>query len=271
MSTNSTRILAAAIIRSANTAKEERTCSLEALVAFCALDEGLQPGELIGLGTVPDCCGLELNRLLRPGDEVRFLYRFIWRICLPTEWIDGRRADGRAHDLRSCNWCTIHWEGCEGPHLQHIARLLSLLESHSPMSRVAVGSTSCRHDLAQRPFPCIPTSTPPQVTLRVEKLGTLTNKIGHPREGAVPFKHIDCSSGGAPLPGRLRTAARLLVSALIVPPLLFSAFVVGAIATLVWPSGPLALKGGTPAPAERVAVARSLTMGVRRAPATMGE
>lgn len=45
-------------------------CSLEALVAFCALDEGLQPGELIGLGTVPDCCGIEIGRMLRPGDEV---------------------------------------------------------------------------------------------------------------------------------------------------------------------------------------------------------
>jgi hypothetical protein len=71
--------------------------------------------------------------------------------------------------------------------------------------------------------------------LRVEGLGSLTNTIGAPSAAAIPFKHIDCSAGAAPPPGRIRTALRLLISALIVPPLLFVALSLGALAALAWP------------------------------------
>jgi len=42
----------------------------EEIVAYVSWGEGLQVGELIGSGTVGRGCGLELGRVLRPGDEV---------------------------------------------------------------------------------------------------------------------------------------------------------------------------------------------------------
>ncbi len=42
----------------------------EELVAYISQDELLQPGELIGSGTVGLGCGLELGRFLKPGDVV---------------------------------------------------------------------------------------------------------------------------------------------------------------------------------------------------------
>lgn len=44
--------------------------SLDEIVAHIARDERLVPGELISLGTVPGCCGLELDRFVQPGDEI---------------------------------------------------------------------------------------------------------------------------------------------------------------------------------------------------------
>ena len=52
------------------TTAEHRVCSLAEFVKFAALDEGLAPGELLGLGTVPNCCGIEIQKQLRPGDVV---------------------------------------------------------------------------------------------------------------------------------------------------------------------------------------------------------
>lgn len=45
--------------------------SLDEIVAHIARDEQLFPGEVISLGTVPGCCGLELNRFVQPGNEIR--------------------------------------------------------------------------------------------------------------------------------------------------------------------------------------------------------
>uniref|UniRef100_A0A7S3NDB3 Fumarylacetoacetase-like C-terminal domain-containing protein n=1 Tax=Aureoumbra lagunensis TaxID=44058 RepID=A0A7S3NDB3_9STRA len=53
-----------------NTNNQPRVCSLAEFVAFMALDEGLHPGELLGLGTIPNCCGLEVNRWLKPNDQI---------------------------------------------------------------------------------------------------------------------------------------------------------------------------------------------------------
>lgn len=52
------------------TTAERRVCSLAEYVRFAALDEGLGPGEVLGLGTVPNCCGLECGKWLKPGDVV---------------------------------------------------------------------------------------------------------------------------------------------------------------------------------------------------------
>lgn len=45
--------------------------SLDQIVTEIAADEVLVPGEVISLGTLAGCCGLELDRFLSPGDEVR--------------------------------------------------------------------------------------------------------------------------------------------------------------------------------------------------------
>ena len=41
------------------------------LVAYASRGERLGPGDVFAMGTVPGGCGLELDRWLRPGDEVR--------------------------------------------------------------------------------------------------------------------------------------------------------------------------------------------------------
>lgn len=41
------------------------------VVAYASLGEPLMPGELLGTGTVPGCCGLEVDRWVQPGDTVR--------------------------------------------------------------------------------------------------------------------------------------------------------------------------------------------------------
>lgn len=45
--------------------------SLDEVVGHIAQDEWLVPGEVISLGTLAGCCGLELDRFLEPGDVVR--------------------------------------------------------------------------------------------------------------------------------------------------------------------------------------------------------
>ena len=45
--------------------------SLDEVIAHIAADERLVPGEVISLGTLAGCCGLELDQFLEPGDEVR--------------------------------------------------------------------------------------------------------------------------------------------------------------------------------------------------------
>lgn len=45
--------------------------SLDEIVAEIAADERLVPGELVSLGTLAGCCGLELDRFLEPGNVVR--------------------------------------------------------------------------------------------------------------------------------------------------------------------------------------------------------
>jgi 2-keto-4-pentenoate hydratase/2-oxohepta-3-ene-1,7-dioic acid hydratase in catechol pathway len=44
------------------------THSFEKMIAFASQDETLQPGDLIGSGTVGTGCGLELDRWVKPGD-----------------------------------------------------------------------------------------------------------------------------------------------------------------------------------------------------------
>lgn len=40
------------------------------MAAYCAAGEGLHPGELLSAGTLPNGCGLELDRWLQPGDRL---------------------------------------------------------------------------------------------------------------------------------------------------------------------------------------------------------
>ena len=78
-----------------------------------------------------------------------------------------------------------------------------------------------------------------EVALSAEGLGTLTNTVGHPPATAQNFKEVDCG-GGAP-PGRLRTALRCALLAVVLPPLTFALMVGGALSALLWrgPAGVL--------------------------------
>ena len=127
-------------------------------------------GELIGMGTVPNCCGLEIGR--RPA----------------------------AHEVK---------------------------EEASSFARAF-------------PEPFRRWLQPgDEVALSAEGLGTLTNTVGHPPATAQNFKEVDCG-GGAP-PGRLRTALRCALLAVVLPPLTFALMVGGALSALLWrgPAGVL--------------------------------
>jgi 2-keto-4-pentenoate hydratase/2-oxohepta-3-ene-1,7-dioic acid hydratase in catechol pathway len=44
--------------------------TFEKMIAFASMEETLQPGDLIGSGTVGTGCGLELDRWVKPGDTI---------------------------------------------------------------------------------------------------------------------------------------------------------------------------------------------------------
>ena len=44
--------------------------TFEQIIAYASMDELLQPGDILGTGTVPGGCGLEIGRFLKPGDRV---------------------------------------------------------------------------------------------------------------------------------------------------------------------------------------------------------
>jgi 2-keto-4-pentenoate hydratase/2-oxohepta-3-ene-1,7-dioic acid hydratase in catechol pathway len=45
--------------------------SLGAMLAFCSAGEKLDAGDVLSMGTIPGCCGLELDRWIRPGQTVQ--------------------------------------------------------------------------------------------------------------------------------------------------------------------------------------------------------
>ena len=71
---------------------------VEEIVAYVSKGEGVQAGELIGSGTVGFGCGLELGRLLKPGDVVELEVEGIGvlrnRVGAPTPsgWLPVRRT-----------------------------------------------------------------------------------------------------------------------------------------------------------------------------------
>ena len=67
-----------------------RCCALGAYVRHACLGEGLAPGEVLGLGTVPGCCGLEIGRWLAPGAEIAVEVAGLGRVVSKV----GARAPG---------------------------------------------------------------------------------------------------------------------------------------------------------------------------------
>jgi 2-keto-4-pentenoate hydratase/2-oxohepta-3-ene-1,7-dioic acid hydratase in catechol pathway len=45
--------------------------SLGAMLAYCSAGEKLDAGDVLSMGTIPGCCGLELDRWIRPGQTVQ--------------------------------------------------------------------------------------------------------------------------------------------------------------------------------------------------------
>jgi 2-keto-4-pentenoate hydratase/2-oxohepta-3-ene-1,7-dioic acid hydratase in catechol pathway len=41
-----------------------------AMLAHASAGERLEPGDIVSTGTMPGCCGLELDRWVRPGQTV---------------------------------------------------------------------------------------------------------------------------------------------------------------------------------------------------------
>ena len=61
------------VLSSATTVAEARWLAAhgaDAIIAHVSMDETLHPGQVIGSGTVGNCCGLEQDRYLKSGDVV---------------------------------------------------------------------------------------------------------------------------------------------------------------------------------------------------------
>ncbi len=73
---------------------------VEEIIAYVSKGEGVQPGELIGSGTVGWGCGLELGKLLKPGDVVELEVEGIGVLRnrvgepAPKGWVPARRTPG---------------------------------------------------------------------------------------------------------------------------------------------------------------------------------
>jgi 2-keto-4-pentenoate hydratase/2-oxohepta-3-ene-1,7-dioic acid hydratase in catechol pathway len=71
---------------------------VEEIIAYSSKGEGLQAGELIGSGTVGWGCGLELGKLLKPGDVVELEVEGIGVLRnrlgtpAPTGWMPQHRT-----------------------------------------------------------------------------------------------------------------------------------------------------------------------------------
>jgi 2-keto-4-pentenoate hydratase/2-oxohepta-3-ene-1,7-dioic acid hydratase in catechol pathway len=80
----------------------EAMWSLEELVAWASAGEPLQPGEVLGSGTLGDGCGLEHGRRLEPGDTVELevggvgVLRNTIGARMPPGWQPEPRAPGRS-------------------------------------------------------------------------------------------------------------------------------------------------------------------------------
>lgn len=71
---------------------------IEEIIAYVSKGEGIQPGELIGSGTVGFGCGLELGKFLKPGDVVELevegigVLRNRMGAPAPAGWMPARRT-----------------------------------------------------------------------------------------------------------------------------------------------------------------------------------
>lgn len=46
--------------------------TFEDMISYVSTDETIHPGEMFGSGTIPRCCGAEIDRWIAPGDTIRF-------------------------------------------------------------------------------------------------------------------------------------------------------------------------------------------------------
>ena len=69
---------------------------LAAMVAYAALGEQLVPGELLATGTIPGCCGVELDRWVAPDDVVTLELAHVGRLTNRVGAQDG--PSGRVAD-----------------------------------------------------------------------------------------------------------------------------------------------------------------------------
>ncbi len=79
---------------------------MEEIIAYVSKGEGVQAGELIGSGTVGWGCGMELGKLLKPGDVVELEVEGIGVLRnhigepAPTGWTPTRRTPGSSEGLQ---------------------------------------------------------------------------------------------------------------------------------------------------------------------------
>lgn len=63
--------------------------SIGEMIAYAARGEALGPGDVISTGTMPGCCGLELDRWIRPGQTVRLEIDGIGSLSTPIVGASG--------------------------------------------------------------------------------------------------------------------------------------------------------------------------------------
>ncbi len=95
--------------------------SFEEIVEYISRDETLFPGDVIGSGTVPGCCGLELDRWIQPGDVVELeadgigvLRNWVVRYRTVTEKSQFARVAGRKRTSPASPQPLVDWNSGRG-------------------------------------------------------------------------------------------------------------------------------------------------------------
>jgi hypothetical protein len=125
--------------------------SLGAKLAYASAGEKLDAGELISTGTMPGCCGLELDRWIQPGQTVELeidgigtLANRVSPACSPTgAWPARTKADQKSPVTGDCHAGICGSRGLRCPRPPDTLGSSSARQTHGRSMRTEAWSRRC--------------------------------------------------------------------------------------------------------------------------------